>query len=40
VVINDGTVVAKGSIDELRAANGQASLEDIFLKLTTRQPER
>ena len=40
VVINEGTVVAKGSIDELRATNGQASLEDIFLKLTTRLPER
>jgi ABC-type multidrug transport system ATPase subunit len=36
VIINEGTLVAKGSLDELRAATGQASLEDIFLQLTTR----
>src|SRR6204780_5136695 len=36
VIINEGTLVAKGSLDELRAASGQASLEDIFLQLTTR----
>jgi ABC-type multidrug transport system ATPase subunit len=40
VIINQGTVVAKGSLDELRAAHGpEASLEDIFLKLTAR-PEQ
>jgi ABC-2 type transport system ATP-binding protein len=36
VIINEGTVVAKGSLDELRSTFGQASLEDIFLKLTAR----
>jgi ABC-2 type transport system ATP-binding protein len=42
VVINDGTVVAKGSIPELLAHYGQApsdSLEDIFLRLTARPPQ-
>ena len=36
VIINEGTVVAKGSLDELFAAHGQSSLEDVFLKLTAR----
>src|SRR6516165_9072422 len=36
VIINEGTVVARGSIDELRATHEQASLEDIFLELTAR----
>lgn len=37
VIINQGTVVAKGSLDELRSSFGEtASLEDIFLKLTSR----
>lgn len=37
IIINEGTVVAKGSLDELRSTYGQtASLEDIFLKLTAR----
>lgn len=40
VVINEGSIVAKGSIDELRATHEQASLEDIFLKLTARPPQR
>jgi len=40
VIINEGTVVAKGSIEELRATHEQASLEDIFLKLTARPPQR
>lgn len=39
VIINDGQVAANGSIEELRAAHGEASLEDIFLKLTTRPPQ-
>jgi ABC-2 type transport system ATP-binding protein len=39
VIINEGTVVAKGSLEELRAANGQASLEEIFLALTARPPQ-
>jgi ABC-type multidrug transport system ATPase subunit len=40
VIINEGAVVAKGSIDELRSAFGQASLEEIFLRLTVRPPQR
>jgi ABC-2 type transport system ATP-binding protein len=40
VIINEGTVVAKGSLDELRSAFAQASLEDIFLQLTARPPQR
>ena len=36
VVINEGAVVAHGSIEELRAGFDHASLEDIFLKLTAR----
>jgi ABC-2 type transport system ATP-binding protein len=39
VIINEGMLVAKGSIAELRAANGEASLEEIFLKLTARPPQ-
>lgn len=40
VIINEGRIVAKGSIDELRATHEQASLEEIFLKLTARPPQR
>jgi ABC-2 type transport system ATP-binding protein len=37
VIINEGRVVAKGSLGELRSAFGESSsLEDIFLKLTAR----
>jgi ABC-2 type transport system ATP-binding protein len=36
VIINEGTVVAKGPLDELRAKFGQTSLEELFLKLTAR----
>jgi ABC-type multidrug transport system ATPase subunit len=36
VVINEGSVVAAGSLEALRAAHSQASLEDVFLQLTTR----
>jgi ABC-2 type transport system ATP-binding protein len=39
VIINEGTLVTKGSLEELRSAFGQASLEDIFLKLTARPPQ-
>jgi ABC-type multidrug transport system ATPase subunit len=31
VIINEGRVVAKGSLDELRGAHGKADLEDLFL---------
>jgi ABC-2 type transport system ATP-binding protein len=40
VIINEGTVVAKGSLEELRTISGEANLEDIFLKLTARPPQR
>lgn len=40
VIINEGAVVAKGSLEELRANFGEASLEDIFLKLTARPQQR
>ena len=41
VIINDGKVVAKGSLDELRSTFDEAdSLEDVFLKLTSRPPQR
>jgi ABC-type multidrug transport system ATPase subunit len=40
VIINEGTMVAKGSIEELRAAHCDRSLEDIFLDLTARPPQR
>ena len=37
IIIRQGTVAAKGSLDDLRADFGRdSSLEDIFLKLTAR----
>jgi ABC-2 type transport system ATP-binding protein len=39
VIINEGQIVAKGSIAELRSNFEEASLEDIFLKLTSRPPQ-
>jgi ABC-2 type transport system ATP-binding protein len=40
IIINEGTVVAKGSLAELRSEFAIDSLEDIFLKLTARPPQR
>jgi ABC-type multidrug transport system ATPase subunit len=40
VIINEGALVAKGSLEELRSTFGDASLEEIFLKLTARPPQR
>ena len=40
VIINEGTLVANGSLEELRSTFGQASLEDLFLQLTARPPQR
>jgi ABC-2 type transport system ATP-binding protein len=40
VIICEGTVVANGSLDELRTTYGQADLEDIFLTLTTRRSQK
>jgi ABC-type multidrug transport system ATPase subunit len=40
VIMNEGTIVAKGSLEELCAASGQVSLEGVFLKLTARAPQK
>jgi len=40
VILNEGTVVAKGSLGELRSAYEEDTLEDVFLKLTARPPQR
>ena len=40
VIINEGTLVAKGSLEKLRSEFGEASLEEIFLKLTARPPQK
>jgi ABC-type Na+ transport system ATPase subunit NatA len=37
VIINEGAVTAKGSLEELRARYQENSLEDLFLRLTARQ---
>jgi len=39
VIINEGTLVANGSLEELRSAFGFTDVEDIFLKLTARPPQ-
>jgi ABC-2 type transport system ATP-binding protein len=39
VIINEGRLVANGSLQELCAAYGESSLEEIFLKLTARPPQ-
>lgn len=39
VIINEGSVVAKGSLEELRSTFGEVGLEEIFLKLTARPPQ-
>lgn len=41
VIINDGKLVAKGSLNDLRATFDESdSLEEVFLKLTSRPPQR
>ena len=40
VIINEGTLVAKGSLHELLSTYGESSLENVFLKLTARPPQR
>jgi len=40
VIINEGKLVANGSLDDLRHDFGEASLEEIFLKLTARPPQK
>jgi ABC-type multidrug transport system ATPase subunit len=40
VIINEGTIVANGSLEELRTTYEQASVEEIFLTLTAQPPQR
>jgi ABC-type multidrug transport system ATPase subunit len=40
VIINEGRLVAKGSLEELCSTFGSPNLEDIFLMLTTRPPQQ
>jgi ABC-2 type transport system ATP-binding protein len=40
VILNEGVVVAQGSLIELSAAHGDSSLEEIFLELTARPPQQ
>jgi ABC-type multidrug transport system ATPase subunit len=40
VIINEGSLVANGSLEELRAEFSEASLEEIFLNLTARPPQK
>jgi ABC-type multidrug transport system ATPase subunit len=40
VIINEGMVVANGSLEQLRSTFGEPNLEEIFLKLTARPPQR
>jgi ABC-type multidrug transport system ATPase subunit len=40
VIINEGVLVANGSLEDLRSNFGEASLEEIFLKLTARPPQK
>ncbi len=40
VIINEGTLVAKGSLQELLSDFAEATLEDVFLKLTARPPQK
>ncbi|TMQ66514.1 MAG: ABC transporter ATP-binding protein [Candidatus Eisenbacteria bacterium] len=35
VILHRGRVIAQGTLDELRGARSQASLEDVFLELTS-----
>ncbi|TLU73974.1 ABC transporter ATP-binding protein [Lichenicoccus roseus] len=39
VIINEGRVVAAGSLQALQAGHGDATLEDMFLRLTQRPPQ-
>ena len=40
VIVNEGALVAKGSLEALREEFQESSLEAIFLKLTSRPPQR
>jgi ABC-type multidrug transport system ATPase subunit len=40
VIINEGALIAKGSLAELRTSFGEDNLEEIFLRLTARPPQK
>ncbi len=40
LIVDRGRLVASGTIDELRAQHGDGSLEDAFLDVTRRAPDR
>jgi ABC-type multidrug transport system ATPase subunit len=40
VIINEGSLVANGSLADLRSEFSEVSLEEIFLKLTARPPQK
>jgi ABC-type multidrug transport system ATPase subunit len=40
VIINEGSLVARGAIEELRTRFQMLDLEEIFLQLTSRPPQR
>lgn len=40
VILNEGRIVASGSLEDLRAAHDGEPLEDVFLALTSRPPQR
>jgi ABC-2 type transport system ATP-binding protein len=40
VIINEGKLVANGSLEQLRSDFGEDSLEELFLKLTARPPQK
>jgi ABC-type multidrug transport system ATPase subunit len=40
LILDHGRLVASGTIDELRARHGDGSLEDAFLDVTRRAPDR
>jgi ABC-type multidrug transport system ATPase subunit len=40
LIVDHGRLVASGTIDELRARHGDGSLEDAFLDVTRRTPDR
>jgi ABC-type multidrug transport system ATPase subunit len=39
VIMNEGRLVSQGSLEDLRGAHAPATLDEIFLKLTTRPPQ-
>ncbi len=40
VIMSEGRLVAKGSLNDLSSEYGEATLEEVFLRLTARPPQR